>query len=289
VIGTADDAGSVVNTLDYDGFGLARGADVESVSTAGDFRFQGMWKDPTGLYYVRARTYEAETGRFTSRDPARGSVWSPATMNPYAFADSSPSRRRDPTGAFSIAEQSATLASINALVNISLSAPTELKRYAQGSITGVELATRLTSEFSRGVIEGYASGLGGGFWQIVFRDLVVGAAGELVRQLAQHETVSLTDVNAGSMAWSAIFNAGAGAMVGIVSARLGSLATEIQAPIMQLQLELRRVTDPGTALQLALEQGAALHTTRDILSAAEEASSELIEDQMRERSGRWWE
>ncbi len=75
-IALADETGAAVATFEYDPFGEVRVASgpaaVLPSETLGDFRLHGMWMDVTGLYFVRARTYDAETGRFVSRDPAQG-------------------------------------------------------------------------------------------------------------------------------------------------------------------------------------------------------------------------
>jgi RHS repeat-associated protein len=107
VFATAGAAGTALDAFDYTGFGEARGTAAALPSDShGDFRFQGMWKDPTGLYYVRARVHDAATGRFTSRDPAAGRTFAPESWTPYAFADSNGYARIDPTGMYSLAEVS---------------------------------------------------------------------------------------------------------------------------------------------------------------------------------------
>ncbi|MGB5502326.1 MAG: RHS repeat-associated core domain-containing protein, partial [Polyangiales bacterium] len=103
VIGLMDENGQLIETFDYDAFGNVRspgGEALPEVSFGGDSRFQGMWKDAgTGLYYVRARYYDARTGRFLSRDPAEGQLEQPESFYPYVFANSNPWVFRDPTGA----------------------------------------------------------------------------------------------------------------------------------------------------------------------------------------------
>lgn len=66
-----------------------------------------MWLDPdAGLYYVRARTYEPETGRFATRDPAALRPVVPETTVPYALAQSNPYVMRDPSGRTTLQELS---------------------------------------------------------------------------------------------------------------------------------------------------------------------------------------
>jgi RHS repeat-associated protein len=105
-----DPQGNLVETFDYDAFGNVRSAGGEAlpeVSFGGDSRFQGMWKDAgTGLYYVRARYYDAQTGRFLSRDPVEGQLEQPESFMPYVFANGNPYVFRDPRGEFTLSELS---------------------------------------------------------------------------------------------------------------------------------------------------------------------------------------
>ena len=54
----------------------------------------------TGLYYLRARNYEAGTGRFASRDPVCGDAANPLSLHKYLYAHADPVNRVDPTGMF---------------------------------------------------------------------------------------------------------------------------------------------------------------------------------------------
>ena len=102
VIGTVDEAGSVIDSFEYDAFGVPRGSGGSALpagSHGGDSRFQGMFLDAgSGLYFVRARYYDARTGRFLSRDPAEGSLETPESFFAYVFANGNPHVFRDPTG-----------------------------------------------------------------------------------------------------------------------------------------------------------------------------------------------
>ena len=116
-IGLGDAAGELSANYSYDSFGNERGATGAEAAlpseSLGDFRFQGMWLDDSGLYFVRARSYDARTGRFLSRDPWRGSAKNPETLMPFAFVAGNPWFGRDPTGWNSIAEQTSVLGGIS--------------------------------------------------------------------------------------------------------------------------------------------------------------------------------
>jgi RHS repeat-associated protein len=105
VIGMANASGASTATIKYDSFGnvtSATGAGAAISSSLGsEPRYHGMQLDAvSGLYHVRARTYDARTGRFTSRDPISGIVKTPEANHPYGIANSNPHVWRDPSGLF---------------------------------------------------------------------------------------------------------------------------------------------------------------------------------------------
>jgi RHS repeat-associated protein len=115
VIATSSGTGTLLAALDYDAFGNERTSGALASDTHGDFRLHGMWKDPSGLYFVRARAYDAETGRFTSRDPARGWPEKAETYLAWVFAGNAPTTFRDPSGWYTISQSSAVMAGISVL------------------------------------------------------------------------------------------------------------------------------------------------------------------------------
>jgi len=54
-----------------------------------------LWE---GLYYLRARYYDSETGRFLTQDPFGGFVISPQSLNRYPYAVNDPVNLVDPWG-----------------------------------------------------------------------------------------------------------------------------------------------------------------------------------------------
>jgi len=90
----ADTAGTVIDHIQYDSFG-----DVlsETNPEAGDrFKFTGREFDSaTGLYYYRARYYDAAIGRFISEDPLGFRAGDP---NLYRYVNNAPGVGLDPTG-----------------------------------------------------------------------------------------------------------------------------------------------------------------------------------------------
>jgi RHS repeat-associated protein len=139
VIATASTSGSVVSSVDYDAFGNDLGGSTVPSTTHGDFRLHGMWQDPSGLYFVRARVYDAKAGRFTSRDPAEGKLLTPESMQPYAFAANNPAVWGDPSGLMSMIQMSFTMAGFGVLASVGLPATqhySRVKSFKSGYDTG---------------------------------------------------------------------------------------------------------------------------------------------------------
>jgi RHS repeat-associated protein len=112
VIGMTDGSGALTSEVQWDAFGNVRESSGDALSGAagGGFGLHGMWLDEaTGLYHVRARTYDARTGRFVSRDPVIGIRQRPETHQPYALVSYSPTIFRDPTGRFGVLQIGASL------------------------------------------------------------------------------------------------------------------------------------------------------------------------------------
>ncbi len=91
-----DDVGAVIGSYAYTPFG-------ELTASAGSLDNPFTWRgrdgvvdEGNGLYYVRARWYDAGRGRFLSRDPAR--LTDPQSANPYSYALNDPLRITDVTG-----------------------------------------------------------------------------------------------------------------------------------------------------------------------------------------------
>lgn len=115
VIGITDEAGNLLGSARYDAFGRIQSQAGDMAvpgSAGGDFRFHGQWLEgDTGLYYLRARDYDPESGRFLSADPAAPDYFEPESLNRYLFANSNPYFYSDPSGRF-------TLVSVSISINV---------------------------------------------------------------------------------------------------------------------------------------------------------------------------
>ncbi|WP_308284117.1 RHS repeat-associated core domain-containing protein [Streptomyces buecherae] len=95
VIGLVDVDGNKVDTYTYSPRGVRLLAQ-SSEPVDQPYRFAGNYQDPTGLYHLQARYYDANIGRFTQPDP------SGQEQNPYLYAEGDPVNRIDPTGTISL-------------------------------------------------------------------------------------------------------------------------------------------------------------------------------------------
>jgi RHS repeat-associated protein len=89
-----NNAGSVVNHFTYDSFGKVLSATPGGVDTR--YKFTGRELDAeTGLYYYRARYFDANVGRFIGQDPIG---FSAGDSNLYRYVGNSPVSNTDPSG-----------------------------------------------------------------------------------------------------------------------------------------------------------------------------------------------
>ncbi|MFF2102279.1 RHS repeat-associated core domain-containing protein [Streptomyces sp. NPDC058202] len=95
VVALADTDGNKVDSYTYSPRG-ARILAQSSEPVAQPYRFAGNYHDPTGLYHLQARYYDANIGRFTQPDP------SGQEQNPYLYAEGDPVNRIDPNGTISL-------------------------------------------------------------------------------------------------------------------------------------------------------------------------------------------
>lgn len=97
VLALMDTSGSIQTTYAYDDWGkLTSSSDLEGFNGTDRARWKGaLWLGPElDLYYMRARWYEPQTGRFLSEDP----IGLAGGMNPLVFAGSNPVNGSDPSG-----------------------------------------------------------------------------------------------------------------------------------------------------------------------------------------------
>jgi RHS repeat-associated protein len=107
-----DNTGNVTDSWTYDAFGNIIN---RTGTTENSFTYTGESFDPNaGFYYLRARWYKPENGRFTSVDPYEGENETPLTQHRYIYAGADPINLNDPTGEFfGISEMTAMIAMLS--------------------------------------------------------------------------------------------------------------------------------------------------------------------------------
>jgi RHS repeat-associated protein len=88
-------SGTVTAAFRYRAYGQTAQGTIPSPSYLG---LASQLIDPSGLYYMRARWYDAVTGRFMTRDALVADAMRPETLNAFGYAYASPLRWSDPSG-----------------------------------------------------------------------------------------------------------------------------------------------------------------------------------------------
>ncbi|MGD0733384.1 MAG: DUF2341 domain-containing protein [Terracidiphilus sp.] len=89
-------SGTVTDSYEYDAFGNSF---TKQGTTPNSYLYRGEQFDADlGLYYLRARYYNPNTGRFLSRDPEDGKQTDPASLHKYLYANGDPVNGMDPNG-----------------------------------------------------------------------------------------------------------------------------------------------------------------------------------------------
>lgn len=92
---------TVTDSYIYDAFGILLD---QTGTTLNNYLYTGQQYDPNiGFYYLRARYYNSEIGRFITVDPFRGSVYDPPSLHKYLYGRNNPISYVDPSGLFSLA------------------------------------------------------------------------------------------------------------------------------------------------------------------------------------------
>ncbi len=116
----SDSSGLETDRYNYDAFGIELNS---TGNTPNAYRFTGEQYD-SGLdqYYLRARYYDPNAGRFMQMDTWMGNNQDPISLHKYLYANADPANYTDPTGNFSLGSVGATLNTISTLANIATTA-----------------------------------------------------------------------------------------------------------------------------------------------------------------------
>ena len=116
----------------------------------------GIYDQSTGLYYLNARYYNPEDGRFMTEDSYRGEIMKPETGHLYVYCANNPVNYVDPSGHIAVKVANAIAgAAISVLIDISLKA---FLHYIakKGSLRGFKIRTR---EVAYSIISGMIDGV----------------------------------------------------------------------------------------------------------------------------------
>jgi RHS repeat-associated protein len=107
-----DETGTVTDTYTYDAFGILIGQQVlnggvlepvtplnQHLSTLNSYCYTGeQWDGDLDLYYLRARYYQPQLGRFWTMDSYEGSRSDPQSLHKYLYVHGNPVNGVDPSG-----------------------------------------------------------------------------------------------------------------------------------------------------------------------------------------------
>ncbi len=102
-----DATGTLTDQYNYDAFGTLIN---QTGNSDNDYLYTGeQYDSELDQYYLRARYYDQDVGRFTQLDTWAGNSQEPITLNKYLYGNADPVRYVDPTGHFSIGGIGASL------------------------------------------------------------------------------------------------------------------------------------------------------------------------------------
>jgi len=97
-VALTDASGNITDTYLYGTFGDVNNRSGTTKNTFTYLGRHGVMDEGNGLYYVRARYYMPETGRFLTKDMLTGKDADPQTLNRYVYALNNPIRLIDISG-----------------------------------------------------------------------------------------------------------------------------------------------------------------------------------------------
>ncbi|MBU0640926.1 MAG: hypothetical protein KKB50_18845 [Planctomycetes bacterium] len=98
VVALTDSAQQVTDRYTYTPYGLPRGHEGVTQQPFTYVGGLGVMAEADGLYFMRARFYDSDSGRFLSKDPAESALTNPAKLHRYAYALNRPSLLVDYSG-----------------------------------------------------------------------------------------------------------------------------------------------------------------------------------------------
>ncbi len=149
--------GYVTDTYDYDAFGNLI---HHTGSTFNNYQYTGEQFDADlGLYYLRARYHNPNSGRMWTMDSFEGFDTDPQSLHKYTFNHNDPVNRRDPSGHYSMVEMS-LVSGLAPLVRMTLDhISAGVYNFSHGGAGGSELKAKSHEEAL--YIDSLGAGAGG--------------------------------------------------------------------------------------------------------------------------------
>ncbi len=130
----SDAAGNITDTYNYAAFGEKLN---ETGSTENDYLYTGEQYDGNlDQYYLRARYYDQNIGRFTQQDTWMGNSQDPITLHKYLYANVDPVGNVDPSGNFSLG---GLMSGVGGFARLATTATINIGRRAIGKTLSVGL------------------------------------------------------------------------------------------------------------------------------------------------------
>jgi RHS repeat-associated protein len=186
--------GVVTDEYEYDAFGNSF---TKQGTTPNNYLYRGeQYDSDLGLYYLRARYYNPNTGRFLSRDPLEGDPADPQSLHKYLYAGGDPVNRIDPSGRADSIETIFTITVIATPTEVALSA---LAGQATAAIALLQMAAGqayLTAQYAFELIAAAGEATG------ISKLLVCGAVGLVVAQVEAEHKITNPEKTAIGLAFS---------------------------------------------------------------------------------------
>jgi RHS repeat-associated protein len=111
---------TIIDNYSYDSYGILLGGNPTPTSPgATKYLYAGEQFDTAAQsYYLRARYYNPNNGRFNQTDPFAGNITDPQSLHKYAYVHNDPVNMLDPSGMFALASLTVSTVMANLVQNI---------------------------------------------------------------------------------------------------------------------------------------------------------------------------